>query len=79
MANLKDSEKINRAWENVKENIKTSARESSDMYELKQRNRKFEEECLVFLDHRKQAKVQRLHDPKQSNIDDLNNVRRQAS
>ena len=37
MENLRDSEDINRAWENIKENIKTSAKESLGRYELKQR------------------------------------------
>jgi biotin synthase-like enzyme len=33
---LKDSKDINRAWENIKDNIKTSAKESLGLYELKQ-------------------------------------------
>jgi len=33
----------------------------------------------VFLDQRKQAKMQRLQDPKQSNVNNLNNIRREAS
>jgi hypothetical protein len=36
MENLRDSEDINRAWENNKENTKTSAEESLVLYELKQ-------------------------------------------
>ena len=36
LENLSDSEDINRAWENIKENIKTSAEESLGLYELKQ-------------------------------------------
>jgi len=35
MVNLRDSENINRAWENIKEDIKKSAKESLDLYELK--------------------------------------------
>ena len=35
LENLSDSEDINRAWENIKENIKTSAKESLGLYELK--------------------------------------------
>jgi hypothetical protein len=31
------------------------------------------------LDQRKQAKMQWIQDPNQSNIDDMNNVRRDAS
>jgi len=45
------------AWENIKENIKTSAKESLCMHELKQRNLWFDEECLGFLDQKKQAKM----------------------
>jgi hypothetical protein len=39
----------------------------------------FDEECLVILDQRKQAKTQWMQDPSQSNVDNLNNVRRDAS
>jgi len=35
---LSDSEDINRAWENIKENIKISAKESPGLHELKQHN-----------------------------------------
>jgi len=34
LENLKHSEDINRAWENIKENIKTSAEESRGLYEM---------------------------------------------
>ena len=33
LENLNDDEDINRAWENIKENIKTSAKESLDLHE----------------------------------------------
>jgi hypothetical protein len=46
---------------------------------LKQHKPWLYEECLRFLDQRKQAKMQWLQDPKQSNVDNLNNVRREAS
>jgi len=35
LENLTDSKDINRAWENIEENIKTSANKSLDLYELK--------------------------------------------
>ena len=79
MENLCDNEDINRAWENIKENIKTSAKESLGLQELKWHKPWFDEECLGFLDQRKQAKTQWIHDPSQSNIDNLNNVRHDAS
>ena len=49
------------------------------MYELKQHIPWFDEECLQFLDERKQAKMQWLQDQTQSNVDNLNNVRCEAS
>jgi hypothetical protein len=39
---------LNRAWENIKENIKTSAKESIGLHELKQHKPWFDEECLSF-------------------------------
>jgi hypothetical protein len=32
LENLKDSKDINRGWENIEDNIKTSAQESLDLY-----------------------------------------------
>jgi hypothetical protein len=46
---------------------------------LKQNEPWFDEECLGFLDQRKEATMQCLQDPTQSNVDNLNNVRRQAN
>jgi ribosomal protein L21E len=46
---------------------------------LKQHKPRFYEECLSFSDKRKQAKMQWLQDPNQSNVDNLNNVRREAN
>jgi hypothetical protein len=57
LENLNDNENINRAWENIKEYIKTSAKESLGLHELKQHKQWFDEECLGFLDQRKQAKI----------------------
>jgi hypothetical protein len=63
---------INRAWENIKDNIKTSAKMSLDLHELKQNKLIFDDECLGFLDQRKHAKMQSKHDPSQSTIGILN-------
>ena len=41
---------------------------------MKQHKPWFDEECLQFLDQRKQAKLQWLNDPNQSNADNLNSV-----
>ena len=75
LENLSDCEDINRVWENIKENIKASAKESLSLFELKQHKPWFDEECLGFLDQRKQAKMQWVQDPSQSNVDNLKKVR----
>src|SRR5215510_333660 len=79
LENISDDEDINRAWESVKETIKTSAKESLGLQEMKQHKPWFDEESLGILDERKQAKMQWIQDPSQSNVDNLNNVRRNAS
>jgi len=79
LQNISDGEDINRASENIKENIKTSAKENLGLQELKQHKPWFDEECLRFLDQRKQAKMQWIHDPSEGNVDNLNTVRRDAS
>ena len=48
MENLNNDEDINTAWENFKENIKASAKESLGLRELKQHEPCFDEECLGF-------------------------------
>ena len=66
LESLNDSEDINRAWKNIKENIKTSAKESLGLYELKKHKPLFDKECSRFLHQRKQVKMQRIQDPNQS-------------
>jgi hypothetical protein len=58
LENLRDSEDVNRTWENIKEWIKTPVKESLGLHELKQHKPWFDEECLRFLDQREQAKMQ---------------------
>jgi hypothetical protein len=55
LENLNDSEDKNRAWQNIKENIQISAKESLGLYEWKQHNPWFYE-CPRYLYQRKQAK-----------------------
>jgi len=75
LENLRDNQEIKRAWENIKEIIKTSAKESLCLYELKRHKPWFDDECLGFLDQRKQDKKQWVQDPSQSNVDNLSNVK----
>jgi hypothetical protein len=63
----------------IKEIIKISAKESLGPYEMNQHKPWFDEECSKFLDQRKQAKMQWLQNPNQSNVHNLSNVRREAS
>jgi hypothetical protein len=48
LGNLNENEDINRDWEGIKENIKTSAKERLGVYELKKHKPRFDEECLLF-------------------------------
>ena len=68
-----DDEDVDRTWGNIKE------KESLGLHELKQNKPWFDEECLGFLDQRKRAKMQWIQDPRQSNVGNLNNVRREVS
>ena len=79
LENLNDDENVNRTWENIKENIQTSAKESLGLHGLKQNNPRFDEERVGFLDQREKSKMQWIQDPSQSNVDILNNVRREVS
>jgi hypothetical protein len=60
------------------ENIKT-AEESLSQYELEQHKPCFDEEYLGFLDQRKRAKMWWLQDTNQCSVDNLSNVRCEAS
>ena len=79
MENLNEDEDVNRTWENIKEKIKISAKESLGVHEWKQHKPWFDEECLDFLDQRRRAKMQWVQDPSQNNVDNLNSVRCEVS
>jgi glutamate synthase domain-containing protein 3 len=52
LENLSDREGINRASDNNKQNIKIIATGSLGLYELRQHNPSFDEECFGFLDQK---------------------------
>jgi hypothetical protein len=79
LENFDDNMDMNRAWENIRENIKTSAKESLGHYELQKHKPWFDDECLELTDRRKQAKLQWLQNLSQVNGDNTDNVRREAS
>jgi hypothetical protein len=70
---------MNKAWENIRENIKASAKESLGHYELQQHKPLFDDECSELIDRRKQAKLQWLQNLSQVNGDNMDNVRLEAS
>jgi hypothetical protein len=65
-------------WGDNKGNIKTSAKKSVGLCKLKQHKLWLDEECSRYLDQRKHAKIQWLHDLNQSNADNINTVKREA-
>jgi hypothetical protein len=48
LENLSGNKDINRAWENIRANIKISSKKSLDLYELKQHKPWFDKKCLRF-------------------------------
>jgi len=56
LRNLRDDDDINRVWENIKENTKTTAKGSLGLHDLKQHEPWSDDECSGCLDQRKQAK-----------------------
>jgi hypothetical protein len=78
LENFDDNVDMNRAWENITENIKTSAKESLGHYELRQHNPWFDDECPKLIDRRKEAKLKWLQNPSQVNGDNMNKERREA-
>jgi hypothetical protein len=70
---------INSAWETIRENINIAAKESLGYFELKNHKPWFDEGCSKLLDQRKQAKLQWLQVPNETNGDTLSNVRHKAN
>jgi hypothetical protein len=79
LENLEDSGDINRAWDNIRDNIKISAQESLDYCESKHCKSWFDEDCLKLVDQRKKAKLQWLQDPSEVNENSFSNVQQGAS
>jgi hypothetical protein len=74
LENLEDSRDINRAWDNIRENIKISAQESLRYCEPKHRKPWFDEGCSKLVDQRKQDKLQWLQDPSEANEGNLSDI-----
>ena len=76
--NLSDNEDIIRGLGRTLRRTSEPRLNSLGLQILKQHKPWFHEECLGFIDQRKQAKMLWIHDPSQSNVDTLNNVRHDA-
>jgi hypothetical protein len=79
LESLDESFDINNAWESIRENIKTSAKDNLGYQELKRNKPWFDDECSKSIDQRKQAKLQWLQNPNQINRYNLQNVRHETS
>jgi hypothetical protein len=77
--NVSEDEVINRAWENMKEDIKTSDTDSLGLQELKKHKPCFDKKCLGFLDQRKQGVMQWGTESKAKQCNNMINVSREAS
>jgi hypothetical protein len=79
LESLVESFDINNAWGNIREIIKTLAKENLGYQNLKHNKPRYDDECSKLIDQRKQAKLQRLQNPNQINRDYLQNLRRKTS
>jgi hypothetical protein len=79
LGNLDESLDINNAWESIRDNIKTSSEESLGYHRPKHNKPWFDDKCSKLIDQRRQAKLQWLQNPSQSNGDNLQNLRRETS
>jgi hypothetical protein len=79
LENLEDSGDINRAWDNIKENIKISAQERLGYCEPKHHKPWFDEECSKLANQRKEAKLQWLQVQSEANEDNLSDVMQSVS
>jgi hypothetical protein len=79
LENFDDTLDIISAWESIRENIKTSAKENLGYHRLKHNKPQFEDECSKLIDQWKQAKLQWLQNPSQISGDNLQNLRCETS
>jgi hypothetical protein len=79
LESLNESFDINNAWEGIRENIKTSAKDNLGYQKLKHNKPWFDYECSKLVDQQKQAKLQWLQNQNQINGDNLKNFKRETS
>jgi hypothetical protein len=74
---LDESFDINNAWENIRENSETSAKDNLGYQKLKHNKPWFDDECSKLIGQRRQAKLHLLQNPCQINGDNLQYLRRE--
>jgi hypothetical protein len=67
------------AWESIRENITTSAKDNLGYHRLKHNKAWFDDGCLKLMDQRKQVKLQWLQNISQIKGDNLQNLRRETN
>jgi hypothetical protein len=70
---------IFRSYKFLKKISKPQLKKSLGLHEIKQHEPWFDEECLGILDQRKQAKMRWIQNPSQIMVDNMNNLRCDAS
>jgi hypothetical protein len=79
LEDLEAEVELHSVWEEIRENIKISAKQSLGYYEFKKHKPWFDKGCSKLLNQRKRAKLQWSQDPRKINGDSLNNVKLEAS
>jgi len=79
LENVSGDEDINRAWENMKENIETSDTESLGLQELKKHKPCFDKECSGFFRSKEAGRNTVDTGSKAKQCNNLNNVSREAT
>jgi hypothetical protein len=79
LENLDESLDTKSAWESIRDNIKTSAKENIGYHRLKHNKPQFDNDCSKLINQWKQAKLQWLHNPSQINGDNLQTLRHETS
>jgi hypothetical protein len=79
LQSLDESFNINNAWESIRENIKTSAKNNLGYQKRKHNKPWFDNECSKLIDQWKQAELQWLQNPSQISGDNLQNLRHETT
>jgi hypothetical protein len=78
LESLDESFDINNAWESIRENIKTSAKDNLGYHRLKHNKPWFNDECSKLIDQKTQAKLQWLQNLSQMNGDNHQNLKHET-